>query len=66
MSPFRCDICDEPTNNAEDDYGEHVCNACLENRNERAYERLCEDYHDGDSTSFKSLRDQQIEALKLK
>lgn len=37
-----------------------------QNRAERAYERQCEDFHDGGSTAFRSLRDQQIEALKLK
>lgn len=61
-----CDKCDAPTANAEDDYGEFVCDDCQQNAAEAAYERHCEDFHDGGATQFRSLRDQQIEAMKLK
>lgn len=63
---IRCDVCNDPTTNSEDDYGEHVCNDCLQNRAEAAWERHCEDFHDGGSTRFTSLRDQQIIAQRLK
>jgi hypothetical protein len=36
------------------------------NEAEAAWERMCEDFHDGGNTSFVSLRDRQIEAMKLK
>jgi len=36
------------------------------NEAQAAWERHCEDFHDGGSTRFTSLRDQQIEAMKLK
>lgn len=61
-----CDKCDAPTANPEDDYGEFICDECMSNRAEAAYERHQESYHDGGATSWRSLRDQQIEAMKLK
>ena len=61
-----CDKCDAPTSNPEDCYGEIVCASCLGNAAEAAWERHCEAFHDGGSTSFKSLQQQQIEALKIK
>lgn len=61
-----CDRCDCPTDAPENEYGEHVCDDCEQNRAEAAYERLCEDFHDGGSTQFQTLREQQIEALKFK
>jgi hypothetical protein len=42
------------------------CHSCADNAAEAAYERHCEDFHDGGCTRFNSLRDQQIEAMKLK
>jgi hypothetical protein len=33
---------------------------------ERAWERHCEAFHDGGATQFKSLRQQQIEAMGVK
>ena len=62
----RCDKCDAQTTEPEDDYGEIICIHCQSNRAEAAYERYCEDFHDGGSTKFNSLLDQQIEAQKLK
>jgi hypothetical protein len=61
-----CDRCAEPTANAENDYGEFICDDCEQNAAEAAWERHCEDFHDGGCTRFNSLRDQQIEAQKLK
>ncbi len=62
----RCVECDNTTLNPENEYGEHVCSDCVEAANERAYERYCEAFHDGGSTQFKSLQQQQIEARRLK
>lgn len=50
-----CDRCDGPMHPGavEDEYGEFVCANCDQNAAEAAYERLCEDYHDGGSTRFR-------------
>ena len=64
--PETCDKCGEDCFNAEDEYGEYICEDCEQNAAEAAYERHCEDFHDGGCTRFNSLRDQQIEARKLK
>lgn len=63
-----CDRCDSPMHPGavEDEYGEFVCRSCDQNQAEAAYERYCEDFHDGGCTRFNSLLDQQIEARKLK
>jgi hypothetical protein len=61
-----CSNCDEPTSNAETEFGDPLCQNCYQNFCERAWERFCSDFHDGGSTRFRSLRDQQIEAMKLK
>lgn len=63
---FLCDECGTMTANPENDYGEHICDDCLQGAEERAWEQLTEDFHDGGSTRFRSLRDQQIEAMKFK
>jgi len=63
---FSCDICDGATSNVENDYGEHVCDNCEQNAAERAYEQFCEDFHDGGSTRFISLAEQQSAARRLK
>lgn len=64
----KCDRCDKPMHlgAVEDAYGEFVCAECDANASEAAYERHCEAYHDGGSTQFKSLLQQQIDAQKLK
>lgn len=59
-----CDRCDAPTSNAEDEYGEFVCDDCLDNECERAYERQCEDFHGGAEPL--PLIEQQRQALKFK
>lgn len=59
-----CDICDAPTAEPEDSYGEFVCTECQQNRAEAAYERLCSDFHGGSGPL--PLRDQQIQAMKFK
>jgi hypothetical protein len=53
LPAYRCDVCDDPTMNPEDDYGEFVCDSCRDNRAEAAWERHCEDFHDGGCTRFK-------------
>lgn len=60
-----CTNCEKLAPDASDD-GDELCENCIQNRAERAYERYCEDFHDGGSTRFNSLRDQQIAAMKLK
>lgn len=55
-----------------DRHGEFWCKSCVDNENtclaEDAYERQCEDFHDGGSTAPwpETVRLQQIEARKLK
>lgn len=62
----HCDKCDAPTANSENKDGEFACDDCLQNAAEVAWERHCEAFHDGGATQFRSLRDQQIDAMKLK
>lgn len=59
-----CDCCGNGTTNAEDEYGEFICDSCLNNRAEAAYERFCSDFYGGEGP--KTLREQQIEAWRLK
>ena len=61
-----CDKCDAPTANPEDCYGEFICEDCEQNAAEAAWERHCEDFHDGGSTRFISLEQQQEAARRLK
>ena len=61
-----CERCNDPTINAENDFGEFVCDECEQNAAEAAYERHCEAFHDGGATQFKSLQQQQIEARRFK
>lgn len=63
---FSCDECGAMTANPENDYCEHICDDCLQSAAERDWERLTEDFHDGGSTRFISLQDQQIAAMKFK
>lgn len=63
---FPCDRCDAQTANPENEYGENICDNCEQNAAEAAWERHCEDFHDGGCMRFNSLTDQQIEAQKLK
>jgi hypothetical protein len=62
----RCDPCGQLTCNAENEYGEFICDDCAQNAAEAAWERHCEDFHDGGCTRFVSLEQQQIEARRLK
>ena len=66
MTFFICDECSATTLNQENDYYEHICDDCEQGAAEWDYERFCEDFHDGGATQFRSLRDIQIEAMKLK
>lgn len=58
-----CERCDCATTSPENEYGEFNCE---QNAAEAAYERYCEDFHDGGSTRFISLEQQQAEARRLK
>lgn len=55
----RCDSCDAPTDNPEDDYGEIICDNCLSNRAEAAWDRQQESLMDG---STPTMREQQLAA----
>ena len=66
MKTTLCDECNHPAHMAENEYGEFICEDCLQNKAEAAYERYCEDFHDGSCTRFNSLQQQQIEARRLK
>jgi len=61
-----CEKCSKPCSNPENEYGEFICTSCVENTAEAAYERHIESFHDGGATGWKSLQQQQIEAMKLK
>jgi len=62
----HCDRCGNLTIAPENDYGEFICMPCLENEAEAAWERHCEDFHDGGCTRFNSLEQQQEAARRLK
>lgn len=67
--PPCCDRCDSLMHPGavEDDYGEFVCAECDQAAAERAYERMCEDFHDGSCMSFPDgERKRMEEARKLK
>lgn len=67
----RCTECERQgvvifTANPENEYGEFICVDCEQNRAEAAWERHCEDFHDGGSTRFITLQQQQESARRLK
>lgn len=62
----RCHRCNALVGGIEDEYGEFICEDCEQNAAEAAWERHCEAFHDGGATQFRSLRDQQIDAMKVK
>ena len=66
MPQNHCERCGALTINLEDDYGEFICTDCRDNEAEAAWERHCSDFHDGGSTKFISLQQQQIEARRFK
>jgi hypothetical protein len=67
MENWICDECNgTTTTNPENEFGEHVCDNCEQNRAERAWERFCSDFHDGGNTSFLSIRERQEAARRLK
>lgn len=59
---IRCDVCDAPNANPESE----LCDNCADNAAEAAWERHCEDFHDGGCARFNSLLDQQAAALRYK
>jgi hypothetical protein len=62
----HCDKCGSLTTQPEDEYCEFVCIDCQQNAAEAAWERHCEDFHEGGSTRFISLEQQQADARRLK
>jgi hypothetical protein len=64
FNPHRCDNCDGSTLNPEDEYGEFICDDCIQSAAERDYERRCEAFHGGDGPL--PLIEQQRQALKFK
>lgn len=60
-----CERCGCTAPDAADD-GDSLCGDCASDRAEAAYERHCEDFHDGGSTGWVSLLDQQIIAQRFK
>ena len=62
-----CDVCDGPCDEPENAYGEFLCTSCLDNAAEAAWERHCEDFHDGGSTRWPDAeRVRMEEARRLK
>lgn len=61
-----CECCETPTKLYVDEIDAYLCDNCAQNLAEAAWERYVEDFHDGGSTRFKSLEQQQAEARKLK
>jgi hypothetical protein len=67
MTMMICDKChDHCSLREENEYGEIICDDCEQNAAEAAYERHCEDFHDGGATQFISLEQQQAAARRLK
>lgn len=60
----HCVRCNAKSGGLEDEFGDFVCEDCLSNEAEAAYERQCEDFYGGGGPI--PLREQQIQALKLK
>jgi hypothetical protein len=60
-----CEDCGIEAEDATND-GDSLCEDCVQNRAERAWERHCEDFHDGGCTRFNSLEQQQADARRLK
>ncbi|KRQ11895.1 hypothetical protein AOQ73_05670 [Bradyrhizobium pachyrhizi] len=61
---IRCDACNAPTTEPENEYGEFICKDCAQDRAEAAWERHCDALHGGGGPL--PLREQQIAALRLK
>lgn len=55
-----CDTCDCPTQNRPNMLGDFQCDDCAE----RAYDHWCDRFYEGAGPL--SLREQQIQALKIK
>ncbi len=62
----RCETFVAAAKVSENEYGEYICEDCEQNAAESAYERLCEDFHDGGSTRFVTLEQQQADARRFK
>lgn len=68
MSEKFCERCEATACLTEDDFGTILCAGCAQSAAEAAWERLCEDFHDGGSTAPwpDTERHRQEEARKLK
>lgn len=61
-----CEDCEIETNYYKDDYADiWYCEACLTSRAEHQYEKSCEDFHDGGSSSWKLYESYQKPGVKL-
>lgn len=60
----RCDVCDRPADVINEDDDTIMCNSCLDNAAEAAWERYNE--YLMETGGGPSLRDQQIAAQKFK
>lgn len=65
---ITCEKCGDPIENAVlDDYDRYICLDCQSDEAEAAYERMCEDFHDGGSTAWPDAERKRMEkARKLK
>ena len=60
-----CQKCAGPQGKLND-YGEFICQSCIDNEAEAAYERHIASFHDGGSTQWKTLQQRQIDAKQMK
>ena len=61
-----CQKCNCPCDSPEDEYGEFICQECINNAAEAAHERHMAAFHDGGAIAWKTLLQQEQEARKLK
>ena len=62
-----CDRCQAGCSlRPENEYGEIICDNCEQNAAEAAWERHCEDFHDGGRTVWGGLQRQLTNARRLK
>jgi hypothetical protein len=66
--PYRdicCDLCGSNEGvSEENDFGEFICESCIENANERAYERQMGGYYGGDGPLPLSVQQERARAFK--
>lgn len=59
-----CERCGLESLCAENDCGEFICDDCEQSAAERAWERMCEDFHDGGNTGFADGERVRMEAAR--